>query len=183
VGVAATGVQISDLHKSGRLNASADALSRLSMRESIFPYGADEKDEKLIDGLLSVSAISLTGLTREDMIKGQFNDPGLKSIVQVCQSNQNQYLDYRLHDGVLYKLNNKQELLLLVPHQLRESILAQYHNHKLSGVHVARFLLYGRDATLPQDVALKLKRPQKAHEDKDSYKLDLLAELYAAYRR
>jgi hypothetical protein len=34
--------------KSGKLNVTADALSRLPMENDVFKYGADDVDEKLI---------------------------------------------------------------------------------------------------------------------------------------
>ena len=43
------------------------------------------------------------------------------------------------------------------------------------------FLLYGRDAVFPQDLAMHLKTNQKEFKDKDNYKIRLLKTLKEAY--
>lgn len=45
------------------------------------------------------------------------------------------------------------------------------------------FLMYGREAILPQDLAMNLKIKQKEFQDKDSYKIHLLKTLKLAYEK
>ena len=45
------------------------------------------------------------------------------------------------------------------------------------------FLLYGRDAVLPQDLALNLKSKQKEYNNEAEYKLALLKTLKSAYEK
>jgi hypothetical protein len=42
------------------------------------------------------------------------------------------------------------------------------------------FLMYGREAILPQDLAMNLKIKQKESQDKDNYKIQLLKTLKSA---
>ena len=50
--------------KSGKLNVTADALSRLPMESDVFKYGTDDVDAKLIDnGIeMTLNALDLSGI-------------------------------------------------------------------------------------------------------------------------
>ena len=45
------------------------------------------------------------------------------------------------------------------------------------------FLMYGREAILPQDLAMNLKIKQKESQDKNNYKIHLLKTLKSAYEK
>jgi hypothetical protein len=70
--------------KSGKLNVTADALSRLPLKENVFPYGSDEVDEYLSSTTASINAIDLTDFEPKELIQAQRNDPSLIQAFTKC---------------------------------------------------------------------------------------------------
>ena len=71
--------------------------------------------------------------------QAQHQDPLLKEIINKCQDESlNIWKGYKLKEDILYHIcENQKDEKLVIPHNLRESILALYHNHELSTVHMA----------------------------------------------
>ena len=129
--------------KSGKLNVTADALSRLPMEKNVFNYGSDDVDEKLVDyGInMTLNAIDLSGFDDNQIKNEQRNDPSLASVIKNCEnSSDSKWNDYCLKNSILYhtELHEKSTTEnLVIPYQIREYVLSIYHNHKLGIVHMA----------------------------------------------
>jgi hypothetical protein len=113
------------IHRSGRANVIADALSRLA-GESDELFNPEDNDRLICN----LNSFDLINLTKIDIEKAQKEDPGLHSIVLECRANDNRYDRFELADEVLY-FRVENQLLLVIPHQLRAVVLKQYHNHQL----------------------------------------------------
>ena len=72
--------------KAGKLNVTADALSRLPLNDNSFKYDEEDIDTKLTDGLLNIDAVNLTTLEKIEIIQAQHNDPLLSTIINECES-------------------------------------------------------------------------------------------------
>ena len=128
------------LPKSGKLNVTADALSRLPMLNNTFAYGSEEVDEKLGDyGIqFTLNNIELTGFSANDLKLEQNNDPTLVEIISKCQNSPDlTWNKYFLKESILYLHESSSIDTLVIPHQIREYVLSLYHNHKFSAVHMA----------------------------------------------
>ena len=132
--------------KPGKSNVTADALSRLPLEQNVFNYSSEDADEQLIypSKAMLVNALDLSGLQPNEIKVAQRIDPSLTELIEKChQTADSKYNDYQLNDEILYYLdpdernNDHGNPKLVIPHQLREYVLALYHNHKFSGVHVA----------------------------------------------
>ena len=129
--------------KSGKLNVTADALSRLPMESDVFKYGTDDVDEKLIDyGIeMTLNALDFSGLNDSEIKDAQRNDPSLTTIITNCQnSSDSKWNEFCLKDTILFHMEiygNTNIETLVIPFQFREYVLSLYHNHKLGFVHMA----------------------------------------------
>jgi len=127
--------------KSGKLNVTADALSRLPLRENVFPYGSDDVDEYLgsSTAFISINAIYLTDFEPQELILAQRNDPSLIQAFTKCmESSALKWNNFELQNDIMYyREDNKTESQLVIPYQNREQVLKLYHNHELSAVHMA----------------------------------------------
>ena len=129
--------------KSGKLNVTADALSRLPMEKDVFNYGSDDVDEKLMDFNIdfTLNSVDLSGYTSTEIINEQRQDPSLIELITKCEFSVGfKWNSFLLIDSILYYqdlIENVQVHKLVIPHQVREYVLSSYHNHKLSAVHMA----------------------------------------------
>jgi hypothetical protein len=128
--------------KSGKLNVTADALSRLPMRENVFNYGSDDVDEYLSSytAAFSVTSIDLSGFEIDELKLAQRNDPSLVQAFIKCQeSSELKWNKFEMKNEIMYyqDSDNGDELQLVIPYQNREYVLRLYHNHELSAVHMA----------------------------------------------
>ena len=123
--------------KAGKLNVTADALSRLPIVKSTFNIDSDTVDEKLV--YESINSINITGLNPNEIKVAQKVDPVLSEIIKNCNLDSNKtFKDFTLKDDILYFYDTKAKAeLLAIPFKLREYILNLYHNQKLSIVHMA----------------------------------------------
>ena len=72
--------------KAGKLNVTADALSRLPLDDTLFQYSTEDIDEKFTEGLSNIDFLNLTTLDKTDISQAQYNDPLLSEIINKCQS-------------------------------------------------------------------------------------------------
>ena len=131
--------------KAGKLNTTADALSRLPIDDNTFKYDSDNIDENLTYQPFNINTIQLSGLNENDIVKAQQNDKAIYEVSLKCQAQANlTYGNFKFLDNILYYISDNTNdqsaepiLLLVIPYSLREYILNVYHNHKLSAVHMA----------------------------------------------
>ena len=123
--------------KAGKLNVTADALSRLPIIRNTFNIDSDSVDDKLV--YESINSINFTGLNSINIKHAQNVDPVLREIIQRCNENKTkQYKDFKVINDLLhFKNTNETNEKLVIPFNLREYILNMYHNHKLSTVHMS----------------------------------------------
>ena len=121
-------------HKPGRENGSADCLSRLPLSSNDFLRESLDFDERLY-----CNSISITGFEAKEISEAQLADPGLLSIIQECKTSSTKtYGAFVYIDSILYNRDSFKCDRLVIPHSMREALLAQYHNHALSGADTAR---------------------------------------------
>jgi len=131
--------------KAGKLNTTADALSRLPTTSDQFKYDSDDVDKDLTYASLEIHSIDLIGLSQKELIEEQKKDPSIYEIYAKCNSMTDKiWTNFKLEKELLYIKNPNQknmdrdnDYLLVVPLQLREYLLSMYHNHKQSTVHMA----------------------------------------------
>ena len=71
--------------KAGKLNVTADALSRLPLDDKTFPYDTDDIDNRLPEGLSNIDSKELTVLDKTEISQAQHQDPLLKEIINKFQ--------------------------------------------------------------------------------------------------
>ena len=99
-------------YKKGKLNTTADALSRLP------------KDSEPIEFDDSPQLYTMTSTTLlENIAREQREDPRLQAILEDLVS----YSNYQLKDGVLYRFNSQNRLLLVVPRSRQKGLMQEYH--------------------------------------------------------
>jgi hypothetical protein len=120
--------------KAGRTMTCADALSRLPLTTDTFAHDSEHMDEKLVNELLTIHNINMTGLEDNELIIEQKADPHLGVVYRACEQSNGSWNEYYVENNIL--MNTKGDVVV-IPFLLREKILAQYHNSNLSGVHMA----------------------------------------------
>ena len=121
-------------HKPGRENGSADCLSRLPLSSNDFLRESLDFDERLY-----CNSISITGFEAKEISEAQLADPRLLSIIQEFKTSLTKtYGAFVYIDSILYNRDSFKCDRLVIPHSMREALLAQYHNHALSGADTAR---------------------------------------------
>ena len=132
--------------KSGKLNVTADALSRLPINDDTFSYDSENIDNDLTYEPFNINALNMTGLSEEDLINAQQNDKAIAEVSLKCQMEASLTAgNFKFIDKILYFSSKSttnsghqhENLLLVIPYSLREFVLSLYHNHKLSAAHMA----------------------------------------------
>jgi putative transposase len=125
-------------HKKGVLNTNADALSRLIQTPTTAPDLHEDYEEQLyFIGSMDPEQ------KRRDFVLNQRLDPLYQSILEECDLNHGYSIsgNYKLQEGLLYRIvpgGNKQ---LMVPHNMVEQILTEHHNNDHL-IHLSRDRLY-----------------------------------------
>ena len=127
-------------HKPGKLNTRADMLSRLPQLDNndnianyrvdnlILNYGLEQKEQShMIHTLKNYTLTTNPELIRRE----QLLDEKLNEIIQEIKENRN-VDDFIVKNDLLYFKEDNQ-LLLVIPDQLRHQVLEDYHNHPLGG--------------------------------------------------
>ena len=132
--------------KAGKLNVTADALSRLPISDNSFQYDAEKIDENLAYEPFNLTSIQMTGLSENEIMLAQQKDKAIAEICLKCNEEADlTYGNFKLIDKILYIRSDtiardqkpQENWLLVVPHALREFVLRLYHNHEFSAVHMA----------------------------------------------
>ena len=71
--------------KAGKLNVTADALSRLPLLDNSFKYDDQDIDNKLTEGLINIDPFSLIDIDKIELIQAQHIDPLLRDIISKCE--------------------------------------------------------------------------------------------------
>jgi len=141
------------IHRKGKNNANADALSRLATNEtSTFSTNRLEEVTETLLASIEINTIdnyimNQPDLNNEELIFEQRNDPDLQEIIEVLISNNENNLEsegekFSLENNILFKNERDGKKLLVVPTSLIERILHIYHNNQLVA-HPASKRLYG----------------------------------------
>lgn len=139
-------------HRPGKLNQTADALSRLGTEEATTSDRADimvnydltsPSVDEFCNVLQTVSNLGVYAIDRiapSQLRLKQAADSELKPIIDECKNNKGKSKEHFLSDGVLY-LRKSQLELLVVPASLVRAVLESYHTHPL-GAHISTDRLY-----------------------------------------
>ena len=94
--------------KAGKLNTTADALSRLPIDDNTFSYDSDNIDENLAYQPFNMNSIQLTGFSEDDIVKAQQNDKAIAEVSLKCQSQADLTCgNFKFLNNILYYTSNK----------------------------------------------------------------------------
>ena len=125
-------------HRAGKKHGNADMLSRL-VDDKFLPNDEVVAPNLTYDFISSINEIfQLEDVDYNEIYQKQRADNKLKSLIEQCgnSNNFNENQEFTLVDNLLYKVqrNNK---YLVIPQELQEKVLKQYHTHNVSA-HMAR---------------------------------------------
>ena len=95
-------------------------------------YDLNDPDVKELDAIVKTAYV-FDGITKDELRTKQRNDPTFYELIQHCVENSGQSVSklFKVEDGILYKCQNS-EKLMMIPFDLRENVLRQYHDHSAS---------------------------------------------------
>ena len=141
-GLALQELDLTILHRSGKRNANADALSRFPLPDTV--------DDNPTCGLV---AAMTPGSERDDLPALQRADEGLATVIKYLETGvlpEDQKVGrqialtsslYTLQDGVLYRVEGDGTLRVIPPSQLREQLFREAHGGKF-GAHLSDTKVY-----------------------------------------
>jgi hypothetical protein len=114
------------VHKAGKTNANADALSRLPRHDLIDSHDSDVSTDNMV-----MHVTSIHGEGEQTVEFAQRNDPDLQALYD--SDDENKVVDVRNYviiDRLLYRkvvVSGEEKNVLMVPTSLIEKVLTQYH--------------------------------------------------------
>ena len=127
------------VHKKGIENGDADMLSRLGSQELVESVNEVVGANMTYDYISAIrKPIQLVDIHSSQIEKWQRNDVTYQEVLKICRRNGGVAPSgtYKLVDRLLYKVDGETELLM-VPEEMREGVMTQYHDHDISG-HMGR---------------------------------------------
>ena len=127
------------VHRPGKEHGDADFLSRLGARKLVEAVNETVGANLTYDYISGINGvIQLVDISEAKLIESQRRDFTLSEVIRVCENNGgiSPSGPVKLVNQLLYKVKGTAHLLM-VPHDVRDLIMEQYHDHDISA-HMAR---------------------------------------------